>query len=350
MQGRTVWVLVLGLAGVPLSGCGARTGLDHAPTAPDAAVGLPDAAPPPSATQCLLLGAYGDPAQTVTSTWRWDGATWKRLTPSTVPSARSDAVASALGTGVVAFGGWAYFVESYGSEIKDTDQTWVWTGSDWAMPSLGASSPPARNNAAMAALDGNVVLFGGDSSPDPLGDTWTYDGRRWTQATPSASPTARTGAAMAAFNGALILFGGVVGVLSGASRVNDTWKWDGSSWTQLMPKLSPPPRTSAAMQLLGGRLILFGGQHVGVSGGSERINDTWAWDGETWTELSPGVSPPARAYAASGVIGDRMFVAGGQGQAQALDDTWAFDGSTWTELAVSGPGVDELGFGTMACF
>jgi hypothetical protein len=342
MLGRFAWVFGL------LLGCGARSGLDYgASSAPDAQVEPPSDAAPPSATQCLLLGAYGDPAETVTSTWRWDGATWIRLNPSTVPSARSSAVASALGTRVVVFGGWAYFVESYGSETTDTDQTWVWNGGDWAMPSPGAS-PPARNYAAMATLDGNVVLFGGESSPDPLGDTWTYDGRGWTQATPSASPDARTGAAMAAFGGKIVLFGGVVGVLSGASVVNDTWEWDGSNWTQRAPKVSPPPRLAATMQRLGGRLVLFGGQ--GASGGSERYSDTWAWDGENWTQLSPGASPPARAYATSGTIGNRMFVAGGQGQPRTLDDTWAFDGSTWTELAVSGPGVDELGFGTMACF
>jgi hypothetical protein len=355
VSGRTGtrWVFGLFLANVSLAGCGARTGLGDAGTAQTTAP--PDASPPSTgATQCLVLGAYGDPAETVTSTWRWDGATWTRLNPSTVPSSRANAVASALGTEVVVFGGWAYFSRSYGSEITDTDQTWVWNASDWAMPSLGPS-PPARSDAAMATLSGNVVLFAGANSPSPLGDTWTYDGHVWTEATLPASPAARTGAVIAAFDGKLVLFGGVVGVLSGASYANDTWEWDGSHWAQRMPKVSPPPRTAAVMQPLGGRLVLFGGQGAGASGGIQRLDDTWAWDGEAWTDLSPAVSPTARAFAVSGTIGDRMFVAGGErqpqiGQTVALDDTWAFDGSTWTELPVSGPGVDELGFGTMACF
>jgi hypothetical protein len=350
MLGRLACVLGLGLANALLSGCGARSGLDEpSSVVPDAGgVAPPDAGPPPGATQCLLLGGYGDAAETVTSTWSWDGATWTRLNPADVPSARSDAVASALGSTVVVFGGWAYFPESYGSETKDTNQTWVWFGGDWQMLGNGPS-PSARTYHAMATLGGNVVLFGGAGSPDPLGDTWTYDGHGWTQATPSASPDPRTGPAMAAYGGEIVLFGGVVGVLSGASFVNDTWTWDGSNWKELSPPVSPPARTAAVMQPLGGRLILFGGQHVGASGGSERINDTWAWDGQ-WTQLFPSASPPARAYAVSGTIGNRMFVAGGIGETQTLSDTWAFDGSTWTELPVSGPGVDELGFGSMACF
>src|ERR1700749_1811013 len=46
------------------------------------------------------------------------------------------------------------------------------------------SSPPARaaNLVAYDGATGNVVLFGGlDTSGDNLNDTWTWDGSTWTQ-------------------------------------------------------------------------------------------------------------------------------------------------------------------------
>ena len=40
-----------------------------------------------------------------------------------------------------------------------------------------------------------------------------------------------------------------------------------------------------------GQLVLFGGfdQQHGAD-----LNDTWTWNGTTWTQLSPATSPPAR--------------------------------------------------------
>jgi hypothetical protein len=75
-----------------------------------------------------------------------------------------------------------------------------------------------------------IVLFGGEADANHiLADTWTWDGKTWTQATPATSPPPRWHAGMASYGGKLVLFGGD----SGTGWLGDTWQWDGASWTQV---------------------------------------------------------------------------------------------------------------------
>jgi len=72
--------------------------------------------------------------------------------------------------------------------LLDAGQTWTWGGSAWTGRSP-ATSPPALFNAAMAydAATRTVVLFGGFGGlgdRGPLNDTWTWNGTTWTQQSP----------------------------------------------------------------------------------------------------------------------------------------------------------------------
>src|SRR5579885_2595949 len=55
-----------------------------------------------------------------------------------------------------------------------------------------------------------------------------------------------------------------------------------------------PPRTNPQLVYDGNTrtLLLFGG-----AGYNNDLNDTWSWDGNTWTQLHPATSPPARSEA-----------------------------------------------------
>jgi len=58
---------------------------------------------------------------------------------------------------------------------------------------------------------GNVVLFGDDNiNSNPLNNTWTWNGTTWTQLFPAASPPARSDASMVydPAEGNVVLFGG----------------------------------------------------------------------------------------------------------------------------------------------
>jgi len=152
-------------------------------------------------------------------------------------------------------------------------------------------SPSARCCMGMAydAATQSTVLFGGVG---PLGDTWIWRGG-WLRASPAASPSARSGAGMAydGTAGNIVLFGGVD---SNGTYLNDTWTWDGTTWTQQFPPVSPPARvfniTNMAYDAATQNVVLFGGSSSGILG------DTWTWNGvaRTWTQQNPTVSPSAR--------------------------------------------------------
>ena len=211
------------------------------------------------------------------------------------------------------------------------------------------TSPSARFAASMAddPATGQMVLFGGyvgaGLSPTYLvNDTWTWNGTTWTQQSPATSPPARYFASMAydPATGHLVLFGGFQlgpgGVYTESGYLNDTWTWSGSTWTQLSPATSPPARFGASMAYDSGtgQLVLFGGG--GATAGPD--NDTWTWNGTTWTQLNPATSPP-------GQDGASMAYDSGTGQLVLFGtdgSTWTWSGSTWTQLspATSPPAQD----------
>src|SRR5689334_19671901 len=53
-----------------------------------------------------------------------------------------------------------------------------------------------RYGATMATLGSKTLLFGGLGN-EPHGDTWEWNGSAWTRKTPATSPPARNAAAMA---------------------------------------------------------------------------------------------------------------------------------------------------------
>ena len=82
---------------------------------------------------------------------------------------------------------------------QDLSDTWEWDGTDWTRINTKNSPKPRRNPMLTYHLTGGkALLFGGgtgSSGPPFFGDTWTYDGRDWTQLSPKNSPTARWGGA-----------------------------------------------------------------------------------------------------------------------------------------------------------
>ena len=71
-----------------------------------------------------------------------------------------------------------------------------------------------------------TVLFGGLADVNPV-NTWTYDGRTWTEQFPSTQPSERlfTGTVYDPRFGGVVTFGGFAG-----TDVNDTWLWSGTDW------------------------------------------------------------------------------------------------------------------------
>jgi hypothetical protein len=274
-------------------------------------------------------------------TWTWNGTNWTQATVSSPPPARYFAnmvYDSAIG-GDILFGG----VPNTGIDVADT---WEWTGSAWKQLSPTAS-PAARDQFAMAYDSGRsqVLIFGGEkcsnaqcTTTTALNDTWAFNGTTWTQFTTATAPSKRIGARMVydSVRNVTVLFGGAncqlwgsetdcPGTSAGPVDYADTWEWNGSSWTQVMPAASPPARDSFAMAFdsIRGQTVLFGGYDVNL------VNDTWEWNGTNWTQTSPATSPAFRYWiqgAFDTAVG-RFVVYGGipaNSSAPDLNDTWEY--------------------------
>ena len=254
-------------------------------------------------------------------------ATWVQQAPANAPSARGGqtmAYDAAHGQ-VVLFGG--------GGSYSDT---WLWSGTNWTQANP-VNSPPPRSAGAMAydAATGQVVLFGGlipNSNSIRLGDTWLWDGTNWTQAPAQANgPGARDGQTMVydPVHQQVVMFGGIS---AQGTILNETWLWNGSTWTQASPTSTPTPRYSPALayDAATGQVLLFGGAY-----GSNYLNDTWVWDGTNWTEQLPQTSPSPRYSMGmdyDAALGE-VVLFGGYGGSGYQSDTWVWTGSNWVQSA-----------------
>ncbi len=124
----------------------------------------------------------------------------------------------------------------------------------------------------------------------------------------------------------VVLFGGV-------DDEADTWIWTSRGWALAAPVTSPPGRidAAAAFDPETRQVLLFGGRHAPFGGGPS-LNDTWAWDGDTWRRLDRGVNGPPPGEGASMAWDDaldEMVLVTAAGNASGGDQTWIWSGTHW---------------------
>src|SRR5262245_15092243 len=112
---------------------------------------------------------------------------------------------------------------------------------------------------------------------------------QWTVVSPASAPVARMGAAMASDFTAAVMFGGYGGSGIG-TPFNETWRYDGSTWTQLATATTPTARLHMDMVFDSARnvWVLYGGQS---GGGGGALSETWEFDGTSWTQRFPAANP-----------------------------------------------------------
>jgi hypothetical protein len=339
-------------AAVGLGGCDPRTMVNATVTVDASTPSHPDASPP--------RDALGDGRSLRDVSTAHDAPVLDAPEVGDAATARDgsvDACGQPLGgpPGVLLFGGWSYDFFSNeggsGSVADDLGDTWIFDPGTWGETACGGPSPSARFGASMASLEGSPVLFGGGSfdSNASLGDTWIFDGTgmTWAELNLTSAPSPRSNASMAALGNLLVLFGG--GTLGPDAALGDTWTFDGTTWSQVMVPSGPPARGGAAMGTLAGDpvalVVLFGG----TGGGGAVLNDTWTFDGTTWREVTVASPPPPRCTASMATLGETVVLFGGNacedviGGGAVLDDTWTFDGTTWTEVNAPNPPAGREG-------
>ena len=278
----------------------------------------------------VLFGGYRDGTGFLSDTWTYDGTTWTNKNPAHHPSARDGAAMTydSASNSIILFGG------EDGSTFADT---WSWNGVDWVQLTP-AQSAPKRAWAGMATspTTSAPVLFGGLDSTS-LVDTWTWENanNKWASVATAHHPTARSDFAMTydPVHSVIVLFGG--GLWSGTSlnaEYGDTWTFNGTDWTQASTT-GPHARVNphSAFDARTNRVVLYGGSDP--IGTGAYYQDTWSWNGSAWSAMPTSVSAPKRD---SGVMAylppaGKTVLFGGFGSTGAnLADTWVLTMSAVT--------------------
>lgn len=219
---------------------------------------------------------------------------------------------------VVMFGGVRYTAEN----PVFNSSTWVWNGTTWTQTT--ASGPPARYLGAMAYDEARqqTILFGGTSDINFRDTfTWAWNGSAWS-AVSNTGPALRFGHAMAydAGHGVVFLFGGYGGSGSQKQVLGDTWAWDGTRWSQISA-VGPGPRMYASMVFdqTRGNVVLFGGR--GPDGQS--LSDLWEWEAGHWQRIDDVVAVARESASMTfDAARGRLVLFGGFGPRGRFGDTW----------------------------
>lgn len=284
---------------------------------------------------------------TLSESWEWDGSAWRLLETPFLARYNHRMVYDTARQQIIVVGG-AQRDRTGNNQIAwgILDDTWEWDSQEWSQRSPRLS-PSRRNNYGLTYDEGRqrTILLGGyaqvpncgPASMCSIADTWEWDGNTWTNYPRARGPSGRQGTAMAydSSRQQTILFGGNLG-LNTPPYANDTWAWDGTTWTERISITMPPSRTNHLMAYDAHRhrIVLFGGQ---TSSGNF-LTDTWEWDGSAWRITTPIAHPPARYYH-SMVYNDML-------QKIMLFDsamnTWLWDGVNWS-IFEWGPGMKPSG-------
>jgi hypothetical protein len=207
-----------------------------------------------------------------------------------------------------------------------------------------AAHPSARYYSAMAydPAHSKLVLFGGkQASAGSIGETWTWNGSNWAVASPATSPGPRHAAVMAydPVSGKVIMFGGCLVTTGDCAYLDETWSWDGSTWTDLTSTVTTTPASRGWAGMVedpvSHKLLMYGGYNT--SHGD--YDETWQWSGTDWTLLAPAHSPGVRDdfTMVADPAHSRVVLYGGYSGSSDLHDTWTWNGTDWTQATTTGP-------------
>ncbi|MGD1052578.1 MAG: hypothetical protein ABR950_01995 [Candidatus Dormibacteria bacterium] len=368
-----------------LSGAGQPAQPGYTVTAQPSARAYAALACDPADGSLILFGGgqqVGYHSSALDDTWRWTGEAWTRLRPAVSPPAgdvsslvpdlanRTLLLFQADGTGpdsglvgTWAFGGsedWtelhpaagppagSTIVETAGAPLAlsaDLQRVYQWTGSTWLALTVKDEIPQSDYvGVAFDPVSGDVIVplvptnpdcgyTGSSYSPCPsvsTAQTWGFDvaTRTWHRLCLGglgAGGISFDQEGMASYSGGVLL----LGVAGG------TWRWGGSSWSQVAPAPDASklglPGMALAYDPTTGEVVGFGGY-----GGFPVQTDsdaTWTWDGNVWT--ARGESPPPRPPFAPCTSSDDLTASGGDtlnGHPEPIDYSVEIDAFTACHL------------------
>lgn len=265
--------------------------------------------------EVVVFGGYDSSWNLSSATWVWSKEKgWEEKFPNTAPPARSNALIcyDPDRKEIILYGGW-----SQNGQLNDT---WVWNGDDWQQKTQ--ENPPSVDywNSAMvydATRKRPVIIspnyYGG-------GNMYFWDGTSWTQESISmpSSNIYNFSAAYDAKNGKIVLL----------TQNGETLLFDGASWVKSETATTPlgnsyyyySNRNNLAYDPVQQKVLFFGGSGEGSYYYNSYGNETWAWDGASWEELTPDRAPSPRQGHVVADIGTGVVLVGGW-----MEYSWEYD-------------------------
>jgi N-acetylneuraminic acid mutarotase len=251
--------------------------------------------------------------------------TWTKKKPMPVNLHRF--AVAAYGDKIYLFGGFKY-PDNGANAWQPVDTAWRYDPASDEWTAL-ASMPGGKRGAASAAVvDGKIFVIGGATTqPDTrdtaieakrrhaiVGTVEEYDPKTNAWRLRTALPTPRAEAAVAAVAGKIYVIGGRIASVF-AEDGSDTDVVEGYDpardlWSRPLAKM-PAPRSAMGAASWRNRIVLAGGETTdagGVVGASDAVA-TYEPETNAWRALA--TLPAPRRGIATGLIGDRLYVAGG---------------------------------------
>jgi hypothetical protein len=225
-----------------------------------------------------------------------------------------------------------------GGATGDPVTTWAWNASSWAPLSEGPPGGAGPQLAFDSATNQLIAILA--NADRTASSTWIFDGSHWQKVNGHNNPLPRGSAGFAYDPGSrrLVLQGGSsVQASSHGVSLADTWTWDGKTWTEQHPLHNPPPGLSSlAYDPESHQLILVTLSKADDTSAPTEIS-MWSWDGGDWRRQSPerlpgmGISPSLTYDSANHQFilfeGTRQASPGMQGS-----QTWVLAKNTWTRV------------------
>ncbi|KAG6037743.1 hypothetical protein E4U41_004815 [Claviceps citrina] len=229
----------------------------------------------------------------------------------------------------------------------------------WSVPHVVGDYPLPLRAMTCTAVGRRLVVFGGGDGPDYYNDVYVLDTLNFRWKRPRIVghqvPSKRRAHTACFYKMGIYVFGGGDGVRA----LNDIWRLDVSDSNKMSWKLISGPKDKAATSarepdtcpkargyhtanMVGGKLIIFGG-----SDGGECFDDVWIYDIETraWKAVDMSVTYRRLSHTAT-VVGSYLFVLGGHDGSDYCNDVLLLNlvTMTWDKRRVYGRPPSERGY------
>jgi N-acetylneuraminic acid mutarotase len=277
-------------------------------------------------TMYTIGGEQGSTTNYVVETYNPDTNAYGTLPNSQLPTGLTAADMDDVGGMLFVFGGLSSTTNDMLNDVYVLHPTN--TSSGWKIIESDEEIPP-RNGHTATAIGGEIFVFGGWDQTQYFADLWSFDVSAlylnnsvdWVF-TYNFGPSPRNGHSMVAYGGDLYMFGGFWHNISYGTYVdcfdepclwyNDMWVYTvmGDKWTQIFPGGElPVPRYGHTATVIGENMYVFGGNSQ-----EALLNDMWAYSFpfNVWQQLKPSGSAPTPRYSALAVsIGEAVYIYGG---------------------------------------